>query len=348
MHTRHPHKNYSGQNSDTSADPFVSDSSNPPPKLLDQARARLRLKHYSLRTEAAYLIWIRRFVLFHHKKHPKLMGKVEVEAFLSHLAIEGQVSASTQNQALAACLFLYRQVLEIDLPWLSDVTRAKPSVHLPCVLTSAEVRELLAYLDNRHRLMAGLLYGSGLRLLECLRLRVKDLDFQRLEVTVRQGKGGKDRRTMLPAALVVPLKQQLERVRRLHHRDLATAEFSGVSLPFALARKYPLAEMELAWAYIFPASRLGIDPLSGKLRRHHLDEKVLQRAVREALLKTQITKRASCHTLRHSFATHLLEKGYDIRTVQELLGHSDVRTTMIYTHVLDKGGQGVLSPFDAL
>lgn len=349
MHTNRPNKNYSGKFSTPkpAAETFVVPFA-PPPKLLDQVQARLRLKHYSLRTEAAYIGWIRRFILFHHKRHPKEMGKIEVEAFLSHLASAQRVSASTQNQALAACLFLYRDVLEIELPWLSDVTRAKVSQHVPCVLSVAEVRELLAYMDGREWLMASLLYGTGMRLMECLRLRVKDVDFQRLEITVRQGKGGKDRRTMLPAALVVPLRQQLERVNVVHRRDLATVEFAGVALPLALARKYPNAEFELAWAYIFPASRLGIDPLGGKLRRHHLDEKVLQRAVHSALSRAQIAKPASCHTLRHSFATHLLEAGYDIRTVQELLGHSDVSTTMIYTHVLNKGGKGVRSPLDAL
>ena len=347
MDTKRPYKNYSGNFSTGTPAPEANGAAvAPPPKLLEQVRARLRLKHYSLRTEAAYIGWIRRFILFHRKRHPKDMGKLEVEAFLSHLASVGKVSASTQNQASAACLFLYREVLEIALPWLDSVTRAKVSQHVPCVLSVAEVRELLAYMDGRQWLMASLLYGTGMRLIECLRLRVKDVDFQRLEITVRQGKGGKDRRTMLPAALVVPLRQQLERVNAVHRRDLATVEFAGVALPFALARKYPNAAFELAWAYIFPASRLGIDPLGGKLRRHHLDEKVLQRAVKTALRKTRITKPASCHTLRHSFATHLLEAGYDIRTVQELLGHSDVATTMIYTHVLNKGGRAVVSPLD--
>jgi integron integrase len=340
MDTKRLNKNYSG------TAPHLEQAPTPPPKLLEQVRARLRLKHYSLRTEAAYLGWIRRFILFHRKRHPKVMGKLEVEAFLSHLASVGKVSASTQNQALAALLFLYREVLEIALPWLNDVTRAKVSQHVPCVLSVAEVRDLLAYMDGREWLMASLLYGTGMRLMECLRLRFKDVDFQRMEITVRQGKGGKDRRTMLPTALVVPLRQQLERVNVLHRRDLATAGFAGVALPFALARKYPNAAFELAWAYVFPASRLGSDPLGGKLRRHHLDEKVLQRAVHSALRRAQIAKPASCHTLRHSFATHLLEAGYDIRTVQELLGHADVATTMIYTHVLNKGGRAVVSPLD--
>jgi integron integrase len=346
MDTKRPYKNYSGNFSKLKLPVGDAAAVLPAPKLLEQVRARLRLKHYSLRTEAAYIGWIRRFILFHQKRHPKEMGKLEVEAFLSQLASAKHVSASTQNQALAACLFLYREVLEIELPWLDSVTRAKVSQHVPCVLAASEVRELLAYMDGREWLMASLLYGTGMRLMECLRLRVKDVDFQRLEITVRQGKGGKDRRTMLPAALVVPLQQQLERVNVVHRRDLATARFAGVVLPFALANKYPNAPFELAWAYVFPASRLGIDPLGGALQRHHLDEKVLQRAVKTALRKTRITKPASCHTLRHSFATHLLEAGYDIRTVQELLGHADVATTMIYTHALNKGGRAVISPLD--
>jgi integron integrase len=315
------------------------------PKLLDQVRDRLRVKHYSLRTEGAYLGWIRRFILFHNKTHPRAMGKTEVEAFLSDLAVHGKVAASTQNQALAACLFLYREVLGIELPWLDNVTRAKVSQRVPCVLSVAEVHALFAQMRGRTRLLAELLYGSGMRLMECLRLRVKDLDFARREITVRDGKGSKDRRTMLPEKLIDALRLELASVRLLHQQDLANEAFSGVYLPFALARKYPAAPLELAWAYLFPAQRLSIDPLGGKLRRHHLDEKVLQRAVHSALRRAQIAKPASCHTLRHSFATHLLEAGYDIRTVQELLGHA-VSTTMIYTHVLNKGGRAVVSPLD--
>ncbi len=267
MDTKRPYKNYSGKFSTAPAAATSGAAVASPPKLLDQVQARLRLKHYSLRTEAAYIGWIRRFILFHRKRHPKELGKLEVEAFLSHLANVGRVSASTQNQALAACLFLYRDVLELELPWLCDVTRAKVSQHVPCVLSVPEVRELLAYMDGREWLMASLLYGTGMRLMECLRLRVKDVDFQRLEITVRQGKGGKDRRTMLPASLVAPLRLQLERVNVVHGRDLATDEFAGVALPFSLARKYPNAEFELAWAYIFPASRLGLDPLGGVLNK---------------------------------------------------------------------------------
>ena len=317
------------------------------PKLLDQVRNRLRVKHYSLRTEGAYLGWIRRFILFHNKRHPQEMGKLEVEAFLSALAVEGKVAASTQNQALAACLFLYREVLGIDLPWLDNVTRAKVSQRVPCVLSVTEVRALFAQMRGRTRLLAELLYGSGMRLMECLRLRVKDLDFQRLEITVRDGKGGKDRRTILPEKLIDALRIELESVRLLHQQDWASDGFTGVYLPFALARKYPAAARELCWAYVFPAQRLSVDPLDSQVKRHHLDEKVLQRAVHTALKCAQIAKPASCHTLRHSFATHLLEAGYDIRTVQELLGHSDVATTMIYTHVLNKGGRAVISPLDA-
>ena len=316
------------------------------PKLLDQVRDRLRVKHYSLRTEGAYLAWIRRYILFHNKRHPREMGKVEVEVFLSDLAVHWKVAASTQNQALAACLFLYREVLAIDLPWLDHVTRAKVSQRVPCVLSATEVRALFEQMRGRTRLLAELLYGSGMRLMECLRLRVKDLDFSRKEITVRQGKGGKDRRTMLPVKLIDALQAELESVRLLHQQDLENDAFSGVYLPFALARKYPTASRELSWAYVFPAQRLSVDPLDNQIRRHHLDEKVLQRAVHSALKHAQINKPASCHTLRHSFATHLLEAGYDIRTVQELLGHSDVSTTMIYTHVLNKGGRAVVSPLD--
>jgi integron integrase len=304
------------------------------------------LPHYSLRTEKAYLGWIRRYILLHQKRYPREMGKVEVELFLTDLAVVGAVSASTQNQALASILFLYREVLAIDLPWLTDVTRAKVSQFLPTVLSLVEVTALLAVMDGKTGLMASLLYGTGMRLMECLRLRVKDIDCHRLEITVRQGKGGKDRRTMLPVSLVVPLHRQINRVSAILAADVLNPKFCGVALPFGLANKYPNARFELAWAYVFPASLLGIDPLTVKLRRHHLNEKVLQRAVRAALRKTDITKAASCHTLRHSFATHLLEAGYDIRTVQELLGHADVSTTMIYTHVLNKGGRAVVSPLD--
>ena len=317
------------------------------PRLLDQVRDKIRLKHYSIRTEQAYVDWIKRFILFHNKKHPATMGAQEVEQFLSYLAVEGKVAASTQNQALAALLFLYREVLEQDFGWLEGLERAKRPARLPVVLTVAEVRAVLARLNGRHWLMASLLYGSGLRLMECVRLRVKDLDFAYRQITVRDGKGQKDRVTMLPQSLSEPLQQHLEKVKALHEQDLA-AGFGEVYLPFALERKYINAGREWGWQYVFPASNRSIDPRSGRERRHHLDEKSLQRAVKQAVREAALTKPASCHTFRHSFATHLLQAGYDIRTVQELLGHKDVSTTMIYTHVLNKGGQGVDSPLDRL
>lgn len=315
------------------------------PRLLDQVRERCRVKHYSIRTEKAYVDWIRRFILFHGKRHPSEMGAAEVEAFLSHLAVNGNVAASTQNQALAAILFLYREVLAVELPWLEGVTRAKKPARLPVVLTAEEVRGLLAQLDGVHHLVASLLYGSGLRLMEAIRLRVKDVDFERLEVTVREGKGGKDRRTMLPRSLVEPLRGQIARVKVFHEHDLNSGT-GPVYLPYALDRKYPNAGRELGWQYMFPASEPAIDPRSGILRRHHIGEKAFQRAIKAAVRRANITKPATSHALRHSFATHLLENGYDIRTVQELLGHNDVRTTQIYTHVLNRGGNAVRSPLD--
>lgn len=315
------------------------------PRLLDQVREVIRIKHYSIRTEQAYLQWIKRYIIFHGKRHPKTLGADELRAFLSDLAIRGQVSASTQNQALNAILFMYREVLKIELPWIDDVQRAKRSQRLPVVLTRQEVQALLAQFEGTIWLMAGITYGGGLRLLECLRLRVKDLDLDRCELTVRDGKGQKDRITMLPRTLVEPLRTHLARVRHLHERDIAEG-FGRVYLPFALDRKYPNADLEWGWQYVFPGSRRTIDPRSGVERRHHVNPEVLQRAVRNAVRKANIIKPASVHTLRHSFATHLLESGYDIRTVQELLGHADVKTTMIYTHVLNRGGRGVVSPLD--
>jgi len=315
------------------------------PKLLDQYRERLRIKHYSLRTEQAYLHWVRRFIYFHSKRHPAGLGGPEVERFLSHLATEGRVSASTQNQALAALLFLYREVLGKELPWLDGVVRAKCPARVPVVLSENEVRALLAQLDGKRWLVAALLYATGMRLLEGLRLRVKDVDFERREITVRDGKGGRDRRTMLPERLIEPLRSHLARVKVLHERDLAEG-FGDVYLPFALSRKYPRAGRSWAWQYVFPSGSRSNDPLDGTVRRHHLDEKVVQRAVLEAARKAGLAKPVSPHVLRHSFATHLLQSGYDIRTVQELLGHKDVSTTMVYTHVLNKGGRGVKSPFD--
>jgi integron integrase len=315
------------------------------PKLLDQVRDLIRLKHYSIRTEQAYLGWIRRFIRFHHKRHPKEMGKTEIEAFLTHLAVQENVAASTQNQAMNAILFLYRNVLKQDLGWLEDVTRAKRPARLPVVLTMEEVQAVLARLEGRYRLMASLLYGSGLKLMECLRLRVKDLELTRRELIVRDGKGSKDRITLLPDKLIQPLQTQLERVKALHQQDLQQG-FGAVYLPDALERKYPNANREWAWQYVFPADKRSIDPRSGVERRHHLGETALQQAVRNAVRQAGIDKPASCHTFRHSFATHLLANGYDIRTVQELLGHKDVRTTMIYTHVLNRGSKGVRSPLD--
>jgi len=320
---------------------------NTPPKLLDQMRDRIRVKHYSIRTETQYIQWAKRFILFHNKRHPQEMGVTEVEAFLTHLAVDGHVSASTQNQALSALLFLYKEVLAIDLPWLNNVVRAKQPQRLPVVLTRSEVREVLARMKGMHGLMANMLYGTGMRLMECVRLRVKDVDFERNEILIRDGKGGKDRVTMLPSTVVAGLQAHLEQRRILFDDDYRAGK-TNVFLPDALAQKYPNAATEWCWQYIFPAGSYSRDPRSGVERRHHIDEKLLQRAMKKAVQTAGITKPATPHTLRHSFATHLLEAGYDIRTVQELLGHSDVSTTMIYTHVLNKGGRGVLSPLDQL
>ncbi|GHD75258.1 integron integrase [Luteimonas padinae] len=316
-----------------------------PPRLLEQIRIRCRTKHYSIRTERAYVGWARRFILANNRRHPRELGIAEVEAFLSALAVRDDVAASTQNQALSALLFLYKEVLGVDLPWVGSVTRAKRPKRLPVVLTSAEVRSLLALIDGQAGLMASLLYGAGMRLMEAVRLRVKDVDFGRCEIVVRNGKGGKDRRVPLPRRLEAALLAQIERVRVLHGRDLAQG-YGEVWLPHALSRKYPTAGREPGWQYVFPASGLSDDPRSGTRRRHHVDEAVLQRAVKSARVAAGIDKPATCHTLRHSFATHLLEAGHDIRTVQELLGHKDVATTQIYTHVLGRGAGGVLSPLD--
>jgi len=315
---------------------------------MDQVRDRLRLKHYSIRTETAYLGWIKRFILFHGKRHPAELGKPEVEAFLTALAVERNVAASTQGQALSALLFLYGEVLGLDLPWLDEVTRAKKPRRLPTVLSVAEVRALIdAVEDPAFALIVRLLYGTGMRVLECMRLRVKDIDFGRREIVVREGKGNKDRVTMLPAGLAAPLRAHIAWRRRLHEQDLA-AGHGTVHLPHALAVKYPNAASAWVWQYVFPAACLSIDPRSGVEQRHHLDEQRVQRAVKRAAARAGITKPVSPHTLRHSFATHLLEAGQDIRTVQELLGHSDVSTTMIYTHVLNRGGLAVTSPLDRL
>lgn len=325
--------------------PFDSQAAHNPPRLLDQVREAIRLRHYSIRTEQAYTDWIKRFILFHGKRHPREMGAAEVERFLTHLAVEGRVAASTQNQALSALLFLYREVLKVDLPWLGEMTRAKRPGRLPVVLTVEEVRRVLARIDGQQGLMADLLYGAGLRLLECVRLRVKDLDFEMRQITVRDGKGEKDRVTMLPQSVLEPLRAHLEKVKVLHAHDLEEG-FGEVYLPYALDRKSPDASREWGWQYVFPAAGRSVDPRSGKERRHHVDEQTLQRAMKKAVRAAGLTKPASCHTLRHSFATHLLQSGYDIRTVQELLGHQDVATTMIYTHVLNRGGRGVISPLD--
>lgn len=315
------------------------------PKLMVQVRERLRFKHYSIRTETCYVDWIRRFILFHSKRHPAEMGATEVQDFLSHLAVVGKVSASTQNQAKSALLFLYKEVLASELPWLQGIESAKTSQRLPVVLTEVEVRSVLARTEGTPGLMLRLIYGTGMRIMECSRLRVKDLEFSRREILIREGKGAKDRITMLPASLCTPLADHLVRVKRLHEDDLA-AGGGDVYLPFALERKYPNANREWGWQYVFPARRRSLDPRSGLVRRHHADEKAVQRAMKQAVRDAGITKPATPHTLRHSFATHLLQAGYDIRTVQELLGHQDVSTTMIYTHVLNRGGRGVLSPLD--
>ena len=317
------------------------------PRLLERVSAAMRLRHLSRRTEQAYVGWIRRYILFHDKRHPTVLGAPEVSAYLTHLAVHGKVSASTQNQALSALLFLYREVLGQQLPWMDEVVRAKRPMRLPVVLSRDEVGALLAGMRGVEHLMASLLYGAGLRLLECCRLRVKDIDMGRGELTIRDGKGGKDRVTLLPVRLVAPLSTHLERVRTQHENDLARG-LGSVELPQALERKYSRAPFEWGWQWVFPATRFYVDPESRLRRRHHLHESVLQRAVREAVIRARIAKSASCHTLRHSFATHLLEAGYDIRTIQELLGHSDVSTTMIYTHVLNRGGRGVRSPLDGM
>ncbi len=315
------------------------------PRLLDRVREKIRVKHYSIRTETAYVGWIKRFILFHDKKHPEMLGAKEVEAFLSDLATTRNVAASTQNQALNAILFLYREVLEMKLDWLDNVVRAKRPGRLPVVLSRSEARAVLSRLDGQCWLMASLLYGSGLRVTECLRLRVKDLDFEYREIMVRDGKGNKDRGTVLPETLIPHLKTHLSK-RRLEHREDIRRGLGDVYLPTALATKYPTAPTQWAWQWVFAASGYSVDPRAGVRRRHHVSPQVLQRAVKAAVRQSGITKPASCHTFRHSFATHLLEAGYDIRTVQELLGHADVRTTQIYTHVLKRGGKGVRSPLE--
>ena len=326
-------------------DVAVGTFAGPQPRLMDEVRRRLRLKHYSIRTETAYLGWIRRFIRANGLRHPREMGVAEVEVFLSTLATRDKVAASTQNQALSALLFLYREVLGMELAWVEQVVRAKRPQRLPVVLAQAEVQRLLAQMDGRTWLIASLLYGTGMRLMECLRLRVKDVDFARRAITVREGKGGKDRQTVLPTSLAEPLQREIERARILHAEDLA-AGFGETWLPHALARKYPNAAREFAWQFVFPAPKRSVDPRGGTQRRHHFNDGVLSRALRRARIRAGIEKPVSAHTLRHCFATHLIESGYDIRTVQELLGHKDVATTQIYTHVLNRGAGGVLSPLD--
>jgi len=316
-------------------------------RLPDQVRERIRYKHYSIRTESIYVQWIRRFIRCNGLRHPRDMGAPEVTAFLSWLAAERDVAPSTHKQALSAILFLYREVLESDLPWLDGMQRPKARQRVPVVLSEAEVARLLAALDGSMAVLGRLIYGTGLRLMEALRLRVKDVDFDRREIVVREGKGGKDRRVMLPASMVEPLRLQIAHARALWEHD-RTAGQPGVEMPDALARKWPRASVSWPWFWVWPAPELSTDPRSGVERRHHLFEQRLQRAIRDATLLAGIHKPVSVHTLRHSFATHLLEAGYDIRTIQELLGHSDVSTTMIYTHVLNKGGRGVRSPLDGL
>ena len=317
-----------------------------PRKLLDQVRDRLRALHYSLRTEDAHVFWIRRYILFHGKRHPRELGGADAEAFLPALAVERRVSASTQNQALVAILFLYREVLQTELPRLDGITRAKRPVRLPVVLTRQEVHAVLALVSGTEGLVLRLLYGTGMRLLEGLGLRVKDVEFARREIVIREGKGNRDRVTMLPLSLEAELRTQVDAALRVHRKDLAEG-LGAVYLPEALTRKYPGAAREPGWQYVFPAERRAIDPLSGVERRNHLFEQRVQRAMKAAVHSARIHKPATPHTLRHSFATHLIEVGYDIRTVQELLGHKDVTTTQIYTHVLNRGGRGVLSPLDA-
>ena len=316
-------------------------------QLLDRVRDCIRALHYSIRTEDAYLLWVKQFVLFHDERHPLEMGKAEVGAFLTYLAVERDVAASTQNQALSALLFLYKVVLDRPLERLDEIPKAKKPQRLPVVFTRDEVRAVLARMPSDSALMANLLYGSGLRLMECLRLRVKDVDFGQNHLVVRDGKGQKDRVTVLPGTLVDWLRRQVARVAEIHRQDVAEG-FGRVYLPFALAKKYPHADIEPGWQYLFPASKRAIDPRDGVERRHHEHERALQRAVKSAVRLSGVAKPGSCHTFRHSFATHLLENGSDIRTVQALLGHADVRTTMVYTHVLQRGPMGVLSPADIL
>jgi len=314
-------------------------------KLLNELADAIRTRHYSIRTEQAYVKWVKNFVLFHNKKHPADMGEKEISEYLTYLAVKKRVAASTQNQALSAILFLYKQVFKREMGWLDDVVKAKIPRKLPLVFTKEEAMTVLLQLEGAKWIMASILYGSGLRLMECIRLRTKDIDFNYKQITVRDGKGQNDRVTILPQTLIEPLARLLKKVESLHNKDKSEG-YGEVYLPFALARKYPNAARDFCWQYLFPSSKRSVDPRSGETRRHHIHESVLQNAVKQAIRVSGINKPGSCHTLRHSFATHLLENGYDIRTVQELLGHKDVRTTMIYTHVLNKGPISVRSPVD--
>jgi integron integrase len=315
--------------------------------LVDRLREALEARHYSPRTQEAYVQWVLRYECFHHAAAPTKLGEAGINAFLSHLATDEEVSASTQNQALAALLFLYRNVLNMPVGELGDVIRAKKPVRLPVVMSREEVRRVLSHIEGDKHLASALMYGTGMRLAECLSLRVQDIDFDRSAITVRSGKGAKDRVTMLPSSLKNPLRVHLSHVKAIHEKDLADG-WGGVPLPGAIDRKYPRASKEWNWQWVFPQERRWKDPTTGQQGRYHMDESLLQRAVHEAVLAAGISKRASCHTFRHSFATHLIESGYDIRTVQELLGHSDVKTTMVYTHVLNRGPSGVRSPMDGL
>lgn len=315
--------------------------------ILEQLRDRLRAKHYSIRTEQAYIQWVKRFIVFHNKRHPSNMGKPEIEAFLTWLATEKNMAAASQNQAASALIFFYKEIMNYPLSELEDVLRAKETTRLPTVLSVLETQKILEQMTGLAGLMTQLLYGTGMRLMECVRLRIKDIDFENHTITIRNGKGNKDRVTILPSSLTSPLKSHLEVVKQNHGLDIQKG-YGKVYLPDALERKYPYANQELGWQYVFPAAKLSMDPRSELIRRHHIDEKMLQRYVKQAAITAKVYKPVTPHTFRHSFATHLLQSGYDIRTVQELLGHSDVRTTMIYTHVLNKGGKGVISPLDRL
>lgn len=317
------------------------------PKLLDEVRRVIRLKHYSIRTEQSYIQWIRQYIFFHNKRHPSELDNSHIESFLSHLATQRNVSSSTQNQALHALVFLYKRVLNIEIGEVNNVLRAKTPSRLPVILSRQEVGSIISQLQGTHWLIASLLYGSGLRLMECLRLRVQDIDFNYKCIMVRDGKGAKDRVTILPMELLDALQQQIRRVKEIHRADIQQG-LGRVYLPYALHRKYPNADRELGWQYLFPSNKPSMDPRSGIERRHHLNESSIQRAIKKGLRNAHIFKKAGCHTLRHCFATHLLENGYDIRTIQELLGHSDVRTTMIYTHVLNKGAKAVTSPLSQI